>query len=97
MEKQYWVYIVTDKPYGTLYVGVTSDLARRSTEHNTAQYDGFTKKYGLKRLVWCEEFSSPYEAIAAEKKIKKWKRIWKIDLIKKINPKWLDLYETING
>ena len=91
MPKNYWVYIVTDKPYGTLYTGVTSDLARRAHEHKIGTHEGFTKNYGLKLLVWCEEFKTAEEAIAAEKKIKKWKREWKIDLVKKINPQWLDL------
>ncbi|MDR3424036.1 MAG: GIY-YIG nuclease family protein [Alphaproteobacteria bacterium] len=94
MEKRYWVYIVTDKPFGTLYIGVTSDLSRRVYEHKNGLYKGFTKTYGLKMLVWCEEFQTAIEAIEAEKRIKKWKRNWKIDLIQKGNLKWRDLYEN---
>ena len=95
MQKSYWLYIVTDKPFGTLYTGVTSDLTRRIYEHKNGLTEGFTRKYGLKTLVWCEEFQTPMEAIEAEKKVKKWRREWKIDLIKKLNPKWLDLYEAM--
>ena len=95
MQKSYWIYIVTDKPFGTLYIGVTSDLTRRIYEHKNGIHKGFTKKYGLKTLVWCEEFQTAIEAIEAEKKIKKWRRDWKVDLIKRANPKWLDLYENM--
>ena len=89
--------MVTDKPFGTLYTGISSDLPRRIYEHKNGLYEGFTKNYGLTNLVWCEQFQTAMEAIEAEKKIKKWKRSGKIDLIKKTNPKWLDLYENING
>ena len=91
-EKRFWVYIVTDKPYGTLYIGVTNDLARRVYEHREGLVDGFTKKYGLKRLVYYEEYPTPVEAIEREKKLKKWKRDWKKQLIEKFNPTWRDLY-----
>ncbi|MDE2029025.1 MAG: GIY-YIG nuclease family protein [Alphaproteobacteria bacterium] len=97
MSKSYWVYIVTDKPFGTLYTGVTSDIVRRAYEHRNGAVDGFSKRYGLKIIVWCEEFSTAIEAIEAEKRIKKWRRDWKIDLIKKTNPKWDDLYDNMNG
>ena len=95
-EKTFWVYILADEPYGTLYIGVTSDLARRVYEHREGLIDGHTKKYGIKMLVWCGDFSTAIEAIAFEKKIKKWKRLWKIELVKKDNPKWTDLYNHIN-
>jgi len=88
--------MVTDKPYGTLYIGVTNDIARRSYEHREGLYKGFTKKYGLKALVWCAEFPTALEAITYEKKIKKWKRDWKKRLIDEFNPAWRDLYESIN-
>lgn len=91
MSKQYWVYIVTDKPYGTLYVGVTNDLARRTWEHKSGLYKGFTKKYGLGLLVYCEVYPTIVEAIAREKSIKKWRRDWKKQAIEKLNPEWKDL------
>jgi len=95
MEKQFFVYIVTDKPYGTLYVGVTNDVARRSFEHREALYKGFTKQYGLKKLVYYESFATALEAIAREKAIKKWRREWKIHRIKAFNPTWRDLYDEL--
>ena len=95
MEKQYWVYIVTDKPYGTLYAGVTGYLPRRAYEHKEGAIEGFTKKYNLKTLVYCEEHSTAMEAIKREKQIKKWNRDWKIQLIEKFNPKWRDLYDEL--
>ncbi|MDD3181395.1 MAG: GIY-YIG nuclease family protein [Alphaproteobacteria bacterium] len=93
MEKRYWVYIITDKPYGTLYVGVTNDLARRIWEHKTGMYVGFSKRYGLKLLVYHEEYARIEEAIQREKQIKKWRRDWKIDLIHKVNHRWKDCGE----
>lgn len=95
-EKRFWVYILADEPYGTLYVGVTNDLARRAHEHREGLIKGHAKKHGIKMLVWYAEFPTALEAIAYEKKIKKWKRLWKIELVKKFNPKWLDLYEMLN-
>ena len=97
MHGRYWVYIVTDKPFGTIYVGFTGDIFRRSFEHREGLYKGFAKKYGLKMLVYAEECSEVHDAIAREKQLKKWKRAWKIDLIKKLNPDWRDLYESLNG
>ncbi|MDD3181391.1 MAG: GIY-YIG nuclease family protein [Alphaproteobacteria bacterium] len=96
MEKRSWVYIITDKPYGTLYTGVTSDLARRIWEHKTGVYPGFSKKYGLKCLVYYEEYSTIDEAIHREKCIKAWKREWKTHRIKSFNPVWRDLAEDFN-
>ena len=95
MEKLYWVYIVTNKPYGTLYTGITHNLARRAYEHREGLYEGFTKIHGLKSLVWYAEFKSADEAIAYEKRIKKWRRDWKKQLIQKRNPAWRDLYEDL--
>ena len=95
MREGFWVYIVADKPFGTLYVGVTNDLARRAGEHREGRFKGFTQKYGLKTLVYCEEYATAWEAIAREKRIKKWKREWKLHRIKLVNPTWKDLYETI--
>jgi putative endonuclease len=96
MEKRFWLYIVTDKPYGTIYVGVTNDLCRRVYEHREGLYEGFSKKYGLKTLVYYEEYPTMLNAIEREKKLKKWKRDWKMNLIKPFNPTWKDLYETLN-
>ncbi len=93
MEKRYWIYIITDQPYGTLYTGVTNNLARRIWEHKTGAFVGFSKRYGLKLLVYYEEYSRIEDAIQREKKIKKWRRDWKIDLVKSLNPEWKDLGE----
>jgi len=95
MERNYWVYIVTDKPFGTLYIGVTHDIARRIYEHREGRIEGFTKKYGLKILVYCEEYATTTEAIQREKQIKKWNREWKLHRIKHQNPTWTDFYDTI--
>ena len=90
-----WVYIMTNKPRGTLYVGVTADLARRAWEHRDGHVEGFTKKYGLKLLVYAERHDEIEWAIQREKLIKLWPRAWKIDLIRDANPDWRDLYETL--
>ncbi len=93
MKKNYWVYILTNKRNGTLYVGVTNNLCRRIYEHKSKLLDGFTEKYSLDKLVHCEAFYQIEDAIYREKCIKKWKRIWKIRLIEGENPDWNDLYE----
>ncbi len=90
-----WVYIVTNKPYGTLYVGVTADIARRAWEHKDGVVDGFTKQHGLGRLVYVERHEEIRLAIQREKTIKHWPRQWKVNLIRDINPSWNDLYETL--
>ena len=92
-----WVYIVTKVARGTLYVGVSNSLGRRAWEHREEVYEGFTKRYGLHRLVWYEEFPMMPEAIHREKRLKKWPRQWKIDLVEGFNPEWKDLYETLNS
>ncbi len=89
------VYILASRYHGTLYVGVTSDLVKRVWEHKSDAVDGFTKRYGVHDLVWYEQHGSTHEAIAREKAIKEWKRVWKIDLIEKTNPQWRDLYSEI--
>lgn len=89
-----WVYIMTNKPDGTLYVGVTSDLARRVFEHREGLFEGFTKTYGLTRLVYAERHDSIESAIQRERNIKHWRRSWKVQLIHSINPAWDDLYDT---
>lgn len=91
MEKHYYVYILSSKKYGTLYVGVTSNLERRIYEHKAELVDGFTKKYHVHELVYYEIHSDIYEAITREKQIKRWKRQWKIKLIEQNNPQWINL------
>ncbi|MEX2035115.1 MAG: GIY-YIG nuclease family protein [Xanthobacteraceae bacterium] len=91
----YWVYILASSPGGTLYVGVTNDLIRRTYEHREGLVPGFTKKYGVKNLVYYEAYDSVTAAIQREKNIKHWPREWKIDLILSINPEWQDLYDEI--
>ncbi len=88
----FFVYLLASKPYGTLYVGVTTDLARRVWEHKCKAVAGFTAKYGVDRLMWFEPHEDWEAAIRREKQIKEWKRNWKIELIERGNPHWLDLY-----
>jgi putative endonuclease len=85
-----WIYILTNRPNGTLYIGVTSDLARRAWEHREAVVDGFTKRYGLKRLVYVERYEDIRAAIQREKNMKHWPRRWKVGLILRDNPEWND-------
>ena len=87
---------MASKPNGTLYVGVTNDLARRVHEHRIGAVDGFTKKHNVKRLVWDETHSDVEVAIAREKTIKRWPRRYKLNVIEQMNPDWDDLYETLN-
>ena len=91
----YYVYILSSKKYGTLYIGVTNNLIRRTYEHRNDLIEGFTSKYSVHRLVYYEETNSINEAIMREKQLKKWNRKWKINLIEKANPDWLDLYDGI--
>jgi putative endonuclease len=90
-----WVYIVTNRPNGTFYIGVTSDLARRIWEHREGVADGFTKQYRLKRLVWTERHNDIRSAIQRERNMKHWPRAWKIDLIPIQNPEWNDPYDRL--
>ena len=92
-----WVYIMADRYRGTLYIGVTSDIAARVFAHREARGSKFCSRYGLTRLVYAEQSPTIEEAIAREKAMKKWSRAWKIELIERSNPDWLDLYETINA
>src|SRR5207248_10319780 len=92
--KTYWVYILASQRNGTLYIGVTSDLARRIWEHREELLPGFTKRYGVHKLVWCEAFNQIDEAIRFEKRLKKWNRKWKLRLIEERNPDWKDLAEV---
>jgi putative endonuclease len=86
------VYIMASGQHGTLYVGVTSELLQRIAQHREGLIDGFTKRHGLKRLVWFEQHDSIVTAIRREKSLKKYKREWKVNLIERENPKWADLY-----
>jgi putative endonuclease len=90
-----WVYIVTNRPNGTLYIGVTSDLSRRIHEHREGLIPGFTKQYGLKLLVWYQFFDDIRPAIQREKTMKHWVRAWKVRTIMVNNPDWRDLYDEL--
>lgn len=91
MERQFFVYILASGRNGTLYVGVTNDLMRRVAEHKAKLVPGFTRKYGVDRLVWTEPHGSILEARARERTLKRWHRAWKIALIEEVNPEWRDL------
>jgi putative endonuclease len=92
----FWVYILPSQPGGTLYVGVTNNLIRRVFEHREGLVRGFTKRYGIKILVYFEQHETAIAAIQREKNIKHWSREWKVDLTVAKNPDWRDLYdETI--
>ena len=91
----YYVYILTNKPRGTLYVGVTNDLVRRVYEHREGAVPGFTTRHGLKQLVYFERYDTPTLAIQREKNIKHWSRAWKLELVNSSNPQWRDLYNDI--
>ena len=91
-----WVYIVTNKPNGILYTGVTRNIARGAWELREGIVAGLTSRYGVKRLVWCEHHETMIGAIQREKNMKHWPRAWKVRLILAMNPDWHDLYETLN-
>lgn len=91
----YFVYILASKPRGTLYVGVTKSLTRRIFEHKHKLIEGFTERYDVNLLVWYESSESIESAIAYEKKLKRWRREWKIEMIEEQNPEWVDLYQQI--
>jgi putative endonuclease len=93
--RTYWVYILASRKHGTLYIGVTSDLAGRVYEHRARITPGFTTRYGVHILVYFETFGMIDEAIAREKQLKKWRRDWKINLIERHNPTWVDLFPGI--
>ena len=93
----YYVYIVASRPDGTLYIGMTNDLVRRVYEHKEGLADGFTKRYGVKTLVYFELHDRAEQAIQREKTLKHWIRDWKITLIENENPHWDDLYENLYG
>jgi len=93
--KTYYVYILASKRNGTLYIGLTSNFSRRLYEHRNDLLPGFTSKYRVHRLVHCETFDDVKAAIVREKRLKKWNRQWKINLIENVNPEWRDLYEEL--
>jgi putative endonuclease len=96
MSKTYFVYILASKRNGTLYIGVTNNLVRRCWEHRESLVEGFTKKYGVKTLVYFETFEDIHSAIRRETRLKKYMRQWKIELIERDNPQWRDLSETLS-
>jgi putative endonuclease len=90
-ERRFWVYILANKPYGTLYIGMTNDLELRVFQHKERLFDGFSKRYGIKHLVFFEDHATAASAIHREKRIKKWSRAQKITLLRTNNPDWRDL------
>jgi putative endonuclease len=95
MTRSYFVYILASRRNGTLYVGVTNDLARRMSEHKGKLVPGFTRKYRVDKLVYFEEYPSILEARARERALKRWDRAWKLALIEEMNPQWRDLSEEL--
>jgi putative endonuclease len=95
MEKRFYGYILASKPRGAIYIGVTNDLVRRAWEHRQGFVEGFTKRYWIKRLVYFEELTTAEAAIEREKRLKRWRRAWKDELIETRNPEWRDLYDDI--
>ena len=93
--KSYYVYILASQRNGTLYIGLTNDLIKRVYEHKNDLADGFTKKHNVHSLVYYEQYNNVESAIIREKRLKKWNRKWKLELIEKENPQWRDLYESI--
>ena len=92
----FYVYIITNKSHGTLYIGQTDNLAKRIFEHKEKHRSGFASRYNLTRLVWYEAFPTRTEAFTRERRIKNWKRAWKIELIEKTNPSWTDLSKELS-
>ena len=90
-----WVYIITHSPHGTLYIGVTADIDTRVHLHREGRGSEFCRRYGLTRLVYAERYDDIHDAIAREKAMKRWKRQWKLRLVRRDNPDWNDLFETI--
>lgn len=91
------VYILASRPHGVLYIGVTSDLHDRMAEHDQALLEGFTKRYGVKLLVYCELHETMDDAIRREKRLKEWNRAWKVRLIETMNPEWRNLFDPATG
>jgi putative endonuclease len=96
-DRPYFVYIMANRRKGTLYVGVTNDLLRRAHEHREGLVPGFTSKYGVRLLVYCEPHDDITVAIAREKQVKRWRREWKFALIERANPEWIDLWASLSA
>ncbi|WP_372684012.1 GIY-YIG nuclease family protein [Desulfosarcina sp.] len=94
-DQKYYAYIICNKRNGTLYIGITSDLIKRTWQHKNGLVKGFSRQYGLKTLVYFEAYQNVEKAILREKRLKKWNREWKIKLIEKANPGWKDLYQRL--
>jgi len=92
----YFVYILASRKHGTLYVGVTNDVAKRVAEHREGKASSFTRKYNVHRLVYSESHDQVEDAIRREKAMKNWQRAWKVRLIESANPEWQDLWQTLN-
>ncbi len=95
MTLQCYVYILTNEPYGTLYIGYTNNLIKRIEAHKQKTVPGFSKQHGLDQLVWFEVHESAIEGRTREKQLKKWNRDWKINLIQSTNPQWQDLSDQL--
>ena len=95
MKRHFYVYILASGKHGTLYIGVTNDLIRRVYEHREKLVPGFTKEYDVVKLVYYEVFDDPESAILREKRLKRWRRDWKVELIERDNPSWDDLYSEL--
>jgi putative endonuclease len=95
--KVFVVYIMTNRKRGVLYVGVTSNLENRATQHREGTIEGFTKRYNLKRLVWYRAYGEAIDAISFEKQLKRWRREWKFRLVEETNPEWVDLWSELMG
>jgi putative endonuclease len=93
----YYVYLLASRPRGSLYIGVTADLVRRVWEHKTKTVPGFTRRYGIDRLVWFETHEDVETAIRREKQMKEWQRAWKVELVERSNPRWVDLYPSLTA
>ena len=91
----FYVYILTNESNNVLYIGVTSDICERVYQHREQLVEGFTQKYNVHKLVYYEQFEEVYDAISREKQLKNWRRQWKIDLIEKENPDWVDLFDEL--
>ena len=91
----FYVYLLASRRNGTLYIGMTDNLAQRVWMHRTGVLPGFTKRYGVRMLVWYEQHETRESAFARERQLKKWNRAWKVELIERMNPTWRDLYDDI--
>jgi len=93
--KKYYVYIMCNRKGGSFYIGFTNDIRKRAVEHKSGAYDGYTEKYRIDKLVYFEEFFDKKKAVLREQQLKKWNRAWKVELIEKQNPKWIDLFGSL--